>query len=176
MDMGMTAIASMAIGSATSAVGSIMSGREKSAAAQFESQQYQQQADAARTAAMQDETQRRRQLTSGLETIQALRAGRGVGATSPTAMAIYNTGVNQSEDDIQASRANYTQKADLASRAAYLSERRASSSLLAGYMGAASSIAGAGFKYGSLAGSLPNATVFDLMRTDMNNGPIRSPF
>lgn len=141
------AIGALVAGTATSAAGSIMAGNEKSAAAQFESQQYQQQAYAATTAGIQDETTRRRQLTSNIESVMAVRAGRGVGAGSPTAMSIYDTGIGQSEDDIQASKANATAKADLATRASYLSQRKASTSLLAGYLGAASSVANTAFKF-----------------------------
>jgi hypothetical protein len=133
-------------GTAASAGSQIMAGNEKSTAAQFEAQQYAQQAQAAKTASLQDETARRRDLTSNLETIQAIRAGRGVGSSSPTAMAIYNNTIDKSEEDIQASKANYAAKADLASRASILSERKASTSLLAGTLGAVSTIAGAGFR------------------------------
>lgn len=107
-------------------------------------------AEAAKTASMQEETARRRDLTSNLETIQAIRAGRGVGSGSPTAMAIYNTTIDKSEDDIATSKANYAAKADLAQRAAILSARKSSTSLLSGALGAASTIASGGYRYGSL--------------------------
>jgi hypothetical protein len=170
------AIGALVAGTATSAAGSIISGGEKSRAAQFESQQYAQQAQAAQTASIQDETQRRRQLLSSLETVMAMRTERGVGADSPTAMAIYDNGISMSEDDIQASKANYLAKADLAARASYLSQRKASTSLFAGYLGAASTIADAGFKGATLYTPRTNATLLDLLRTDTNHGPIRSPF
>lgn len=124
-----------------------MAAGERSAAAEFEQQQYAQQAQAMRTASMQDEAARRRELTSNLETIQAIRAGRGVGSGSPTAMAIYDNAINLSEDDIAASKANFSAKADLAQRASYLSGRKASTSLLAGALGAVSTVAGSAFNY-----------------------------
>jgi hypothetical protein len=136
-------------GTAASAGSQLVAGGEKAAAAEFESQQYKAQADAARTASLQDETARRRELTSNLETIQSIRAGRGVGSGSPTAMAIYESGISRSEDDIAASKANYAAKADLATRASYLSERKASSSLLAANLGAVSTVASSAFKYGT---------------------------
>lgn len=142
------AIAALVGSTAASAGSQLMAGGEKAAAATFESQQYQQQAEAARTAALQDETARRRDLTSNLETIQAIRAGRGVGSGSPTAMAIYDTNIGRSEDDIAASKANYAAKADLSSRASILSERKASTSLLAADLGAISTVGSAAFKYG----------------------------
>lgn len=138
-------------GTAASAGSQLVAGGEKAAAAEFEAQQYKQQAEAAKTAALQDETARRRDLTSNLETIQAIRSGRGVGSGSPTAMAIFDSTVSRSEDDIAASKANYAAKADLATRASYLSERKASSSLLAANLGAAGTVASAAFKYGTPA-------------------------
>lgn len=141
------ALPALIAGTAASAGGQLMAAGEKSAAADFESQQYAQAAQAQKTAAIQDETARRRDLTSNLESIQAIRAGRGVGSGSPTAMAIYDSGIGRSEDDIQAAKANYAAKADLSQRASILSERRASSSLLAGNLGALSTVGGAAFKY-----------------------------
>ena len=143
------ALPALIVGAGTSAFSSLMAGGEKAAAAEFESQQYAQQAEAQRTAALQDETARRRDLASNLESIAAIRAGRGVGAGSPTAMAIYNSGIANSEDDIQASKANYAAKADLAQRASFLSQRREFTSLLAGNLGAISSISSAAFRYGA---------------------------
>jgi hypothetical protein len=143
------ALPALIIGAGTSAFGQLSAGGERAAAAQFESQQYRQQAEAQKIASTQDETQRRRDLTSNLETIAAIRAGRGVGATSPTAMSIFDSGIANTEDEIQASKANYAAKADLASRASFLSERKASTSLLAGTLGAVSSVASGAFRYGT---------------------------
>jgi len=136
-------------GTAASAGGKLMAAGQQSASSEFESQQYAAQAQAAQTASIQEETQRRRDLTSSLETIQAIRAGRGVGSGSPTAMATFDNITNISEDNMQASKANYAAKADLASRASILSERKASTSMLAGYLGAASDVGSAAFKYGT---------------------------
>jgi hypothetical protein len=123
------------------------------AGAEFESQQYAQQAQAQQTAGIQEETARRRDLTSNLETIQAIRAGRGVGAGSPTAMSIYDSGISRSEDDIAAGKANAAAKADLANRAALLSERKSSTSLLAGDLGAFGDIASGAFRYRTIGPS-----------------------
>ncbi len=146
--MAALAIPALVVGTAASAAGSLASAGQKSAAAEFEQQQYAEQAQAAKTASLQDEAARRRDLSSNLETIQAIRAGRGVGSGSPTAMAIYDSTITRSEDDIAASKANFAAKADLASRASYLSGKKASSSLLAGNLGAISEVAGSMFKYG----------------------------
>lgn len=146
--MAALALPALIVGTAASTVGSLAAGGQKAAAAEFEQQQYAQQAQAAKTASLQDETARRRDLTSNLETIQALRAGRGVGSGSPTAMAIYDDMIGRSEDDIAASKANYAAKADLASRASVLSGKKASYSLLAGNLGAATDLSTGIFKYG----------------------------
>jgi hypothetical protein len=141
------ALPALIIGTGTSAFGSLAAGGEKAAAAEFESQQYAAQAQAAKTAAMQDETARRRDLESNLQTIQAIRAGRGLSAGSPTEMAIFSNVTSNAEDDIAASKANYAAKADLAQRASFLSARRSLTSLLAGTLGAVSTVASAGFRY-----------------------------
>ena len=146
--MAALAIPAMIIGTGAAAAGQLAAGGQKAAAAEFEQQQYAEQARAAKTASLQDEAARRRDLTSNLETIQAIRAGRGVGSGSPTAMAIYDSTITRSEDDIAASKANYAAKADLASRASILSGKKASSSLLAGNLGALETVGSSMFKYG----------------------------
>ena len=147
LGIGEIALPMLIAGTAASAGSQMMAAGEKSAAAEFESQQLANQAQAAKTASMQEETARRRDLTSNLETIQSIRAGRGVGSGSPTAMAIYDNIINKSEEDIATSKANYASKADLASRASILTARKSSTSLLAGALGAAGTIASAGFRY-----------------------------
>lgn len=133
-------------GTALSAGSKLMQAGQQSAAAEFESQQYAQQAQAQKTAGMQEEASRRRELDSNLQAIQAIRAGRGVGASSPTAMAIYDNGIGLAEDDILAARANSAVKADLAQRASSLSARKSQTSMLAGFLGAGSDIFSAGYK------------------------------
>lgn len=150
--MAALALPALIIGTTASAVGSLAAGGQKAAAAEFEQQQYAQQAQAAKTAALQDEAARRRDLDSNLESIQAIRAGRGVGSGSPTAMAIYDSTIQRSEEDIFASKANYAAKADLAKRASILSGKKASYSLLSGNLGAVTDIASGAFKYGKATG------------------------
>ena len=151
---GMEVAMAMAVGgSALSARGSIMQGREASMAAQFEQQQLQTQARMLRTAADQSEARRREETTSAIETIAALRAGRGVGASSPTATAIYDKVIEDSQRDIATERANYMTKADLSSRAALMAERKARYSLLAGNLQAGATLLGTGARLGTtLAG------------------------
>lgn len=119
------------------AQGAKMAGEETARAAEFERQQLEIQAQTERTAADQAEAQRRRDLTSNLETIQALRAGRGVGASSPTGTAILTNEIAEQERNINIERANARSRADLSRRASLLAGRKARTSLLAGQLGQA---------------------------------------
>lgn len=134
------AIGMSVAGAGLSAYGQMQQGRYASQAAMFEQQQLQTQARMYRTAADQAEARRREELTSNIETIGALRAGRGVGATSPTAMAIFNKTISDAEEDIATERVNYLTRADLSERAGIMAERKARTSMLAGQIGAASTI------------------------------------
>jgi uncharacterized protein HemX len=69
--MAALALPALIIGTGTSAFGQLSAAGQQSAAAEFESQQYAQQAQAQQTAGIQEETARRRDLTSNLETIQS---------------------------------------------------------------------------------------------------------
>lgn len=139
-----------AAGGATSAFGSIMAGREQSRAADFERQQLEIQAQTSLTAADQMEARRREELTSNLETIQAIRAGRGVGSNSPTGEAILTSAITDEESDIATERFNLRQKSDLSRRAAIMAGRKSRTSLLAGDLSAASSIFSAATRAGSI--------------------------
>lgn len=133
-------------GSGLSAAGSIMQGRESSRAAAFEQQQLETQARMLRTAADQSEARRREETTSAIETIAALRAGRGVGSGSPTAMAIYDKVIEDSGRDIAIERVNYATRADLSDRAALMAQRKARYSLLAGDLQAGATLLNTGAK------------------------------
>lgn len=134
------AAGSTVAGGATAAYGAHMSGVETARAAEFQKQQLDIQAQTAHTDADQAEAKRRNELTSQLETAQAIRAGRGVGSNSPTADAIFTSAIDTAEGDISTSRFNYMQSADLSRRASLMAERKARTSLLAGDLTAASDI------------------------------------
>jgi hypothetical protein len=137
-------------GGAISAGGSIMAGREASRAANFEAAQLKgqeaeldRQSQEYQIAGAQTEARRREELTSSLETIMAIRAGRGVGEVSPTAAAIYDSTLSDERRDVRTERYNYLSKAEqarLSARNANLSaglaRKKAKTSLLAGYVGA----------------------------------------
>lgn len=134
-------VAGTVAGSAASAYGSLRSGQEKYLDAQFEKEQLKIAEEQNKTAAMQAETARREELTSSLETIQALRAGRNTGTYSPTGRAMLGNTVDDAEGDIITERVNYMQRADQNRRAAFLSERKGKASLLAGQIGAFEAVA-----------------------------------
>ncbi len=142
-------IAAMVGGTAMEAGGKIMAGREGARAAAYEQQQLRAQEQSYRTAAAQDETRRRDELTASLETIEVLRGGRGVGAGSPTGMAILDAATEDVRGDIITSRANYLTKADQSRTGAEMAGKKAKTSLLAGFMGAGASVMDAGWKLGT---------------------------
>jgi hypothetical protein len=137
-------------GTGLTAASQIMQAREQSKAAAFESEQLKIQSDQYKTAAAQDEANRRRELESNLETIQAIRAGRGVGLSSPGGRATMEAVTEAEERDIGIAKSNYLTRADLSRRASELSAEKAKTSLLAGYLGAAGTAASGVFKYGTM--------------------------
>ena len=139
----------LAASTALSAGSQIMMGREQSKAAAFEAEQLRTQEQNYRTAAAQDEAARRTELTNNLETIEAIRAGRGVGSASPTGQVIEQNVTAAEERDIGIAKLNYLQRADLARRAAILSEGRAKTSLLASYLGAGATVGEGVYRYGN---------------------------
>lgn len=133
-----------AVGTATQAVGGVMAARERSAAAGFEQQQYKIQEQQYLTAAARDEATRRANLNSSIDTIMAIRSGRGVGESSPTANAILQDITQRSESDIAAQKTNLLTKADEARMAGDFAERRKRMALLQGDIGAVGTLANAG--------------------------------
>lgn len=144
-------IAASAGGAALQATGSIMAGREQSQAAAYEQQQLNDQAENTRIAAAQDETRRREKLASSLETIQVMRGGRGVGADSPTGMAILDDATLHAERDINTGRLSSLEKESQDATGATMAGNRASTSLLAGYLGAGEAVASGIYRTASLS-------------------------
>jgi hypothetical protein len=129
-------------------------GEAEAAAARFQQDQLQIQADLTKTAAMQDEARRRTELTSALEHIAVMRAGRGLSVDSPTGRAITESTVERAEGDVATARLGYMTRADAERRAAIMEGQKAETSLLAGEMGASATIAGAEAQLFKTAGSL----------------------
>lgn len=146
----MAQMALLAAGTAASVAGSMMAGREQSRAAAFEEQQYKAQAQQYRTAAAQDEAKRRTELAASLDTIMALRAGRGVGQASPTGTTILEDITAGAESDIQTSKANLLGKADQARIAGDMSAHKRRMALIAGDLGAIEKLATSGLKLKNL--------------------------
>jgi hypothetical protein len=155
MDPVTLAIGSAVIGGATSAVGSVMGGRERARAQAFESEEARRRSDEFRIAGAQAETRRREQLTSSLETIMAIRAGRGVGEGSPTALASTGGIVEDESRDVRTERLNYLTRSEQQRLASDMLRRQSRMSLLSGYFSALGDIAGTGFRIGTAR--LPNA-------------------
>lgn len=140
-------LASMVVGTATQAAGSIMAGKEKADAAAFESQQYAIQRQQYETAAARDEAKRREELRSSIDTIMAIQAGRGVGGGSPTTNAILSDITESARSDILTSKTNLLTKADQSRMASDMAARRGRMALIAGDLGAVSAISSGVFKY-----------------------------
>ena len=123
-------------GSKQQAYASRMAGEERAMAAQYEGEQLQRQGEMFKTAASQDETSRRKELTGAIGTIMAIQAGRGVGLGSPTSTAITADMIGDAESDIATSKLNILSRADQSRTGGELAVRRARYSLLAGELGA----------------------------------------
>lgn len=146
------------VGGGLNAAGTFLSAREQSRASAFEASQLDSQAaeldrqsQEYRIAGDQAEAKRRNELTSSLETIMAIRAGRGVGEASPTAMAIYDSTISDANSAVQTERYNYLSKAETARISANnarlsagLARKRAKTSMLAGIIGAGADLATTG--------------------------------
>lgn len=146
----MDPVTAIVIGTAASAAGSIMTGREQAKAALFEQQQYNAQAQNERTAAAQEEARRREELVSAIGTIQTVRAGRNVGMSSPTAAGILNSTFSEQTRDAVQARLNHLQRADQSRMAASMSGSKARYSLLSGYVNAGTALAGGAYSYSQL--------------------------
>ena len=144
------AIASAIIGGGSAALGQVMQGRERSMAQRFDSEQKQREAEMYRLSGAQAETKRREHLTSSIETIMAIRSGRGVGEASPTGMGSINEIIEDESRDMRTERINYLTREEQANLASRMAMRQARGSLLAGYLGGVSEVASTGFRIGSL--------------------------
>lgn len=115
----------------------LMAASEQSKAYEFEQSGYQRQATQIKSAAAADEAKRRDDLVSSLDTIQVMRAGRGLDLDSPTGRAISAGVTDTAERNIATSKSNYAQQAANSELAAALAGRKARYALIAGQYGAA---------------------------------------
>lgn len=130
------------VASAASSHAQLMAAQEQAAAFEFEGRQYDRQGKQIRAAASSDEASRRDSLASSLETIDVLRAGRGLDPDSPTGRAIMSGITSTAEKNIETSKSNFALQSVNAELAGELSRRKARYSLLAGEAGAAAGAAG----------------------------------
>ncbi|MCG5241399.1 hypothetical protein ACIU1J_27670 [Azospirillum doebereinerae] len=135
--MGFSAAATVAaavISAATTTYSSIKQGEAQSAAYKAQQQQQQQRQQQLETRALQDEAARREELTSNLSTIEAIRAGRGLSQTSPTALVIRDDVTDDAMDAMSTSRLNILNAAESERQGAITSGRAASNALTTGYV------------------------------------------
>jgi hypothetical protein len=110
----------------------LLAASEQSKAFEFEGAQGDLQSQRYRSAAAVDEAQRRTDLQSSLETIQTIRAGRGLDLDSPTGRAIAKGVTTTAESNILTSKNNYLLNSAQSELGAELSRRKARFALLAG--------------------------------------------
>lgn len=140
MGFSAAAAAAMAVSAAVSAYSSVKQGQAQSTALKFQQQQQEQREQQLRTRAMQDEAARREELASNLSTIEAIRAGRGLSQTSPTALVIRDDVTDSAIDAMRVSRLNILNGADSARQSAEQDGNAASNALTTGYLGAGKSL------------------------------------
>lgn len=140
-------IESIGIGTILSVVGTVVSIASKIAgaaqqadAAAAERAQFEAQQKQAEIAALQDEAQRRQELTRVLASQDAIRAGRGLDLYSPTGLAIRTDTINQAETDIATSRLNYLTKARYYGLGAEAASTREDNALIGGFSSAAGGV------------------------------------
>lgn len=155
MDPVSIAIGAAVVGGTTKAFGSVMAGQERAAAQKFEAQQAERESEIHRIAGAQAETRRREHLTSSLETIMAIRAGRGVGEASPTALAAGGEIISDESRDIRGERLTHLSRADQERMKAQMLRRQSKMSLLSGYIGAVGDVASSAFSIGSVGTPRP---------------------
>lgn len=128
----------------------VRQGQAQKAALQYQAQQQRAQAQYTGIQELQDESGRRNALTTSLESIQALMAGRGVGLASPTNVAI-NTGiVDRGERDISSAKLGYEAKKSQLTTGAQLAEQQGAFAEEAGKTSAVGSLIGAGSQIANL--------------------------
>lgn len=143
-----------AVSTAVSVYSSVKQGQAQSAAMKAQQQQQQQREEQLRTRAMQDEAARREELTANLSTIDAIRAGRGLSQTSPTALVLRDDVTGDAMDSMRVSRLNILNGAESERQGAIISGQGASNALTTGYLRAGSSLLDFGAKaFGGMGGT-----------------------
>ena len=157
--MGYVAAAATLLSAAVSTYSAVQQGEAQAEAAKAAQKQHQMREEAQRTAALQDEAARREELMSRLSTIDAIRAGRGLSGTSPTALVIRDDVTDDAMRDMGISRLNTLNGAESSRQAGIQEGRNARAALNIGYTRAAGSLLdfGAGAIGMAGGGSLANS-------------------
>ncbi len=130
----------MALGSAMSAMSAISQGNAQKAAASAQAAEMERQREVEKTRALQEEAARREELNAQLSTIEAIRAGRGLSQTSPTALVIDEAVTDNSMDDLLAGRTNSMMRQDSLRMSAQSTRDQGAMAQTAGYLKGASSL------------------------------------
>jgi hypothetical protein len=134
MGLQAVAVAASALSTAVGVYGSVQQGQAQAEQARYQQRQQQLREEQLRTQAMQDETARREALTANLNTIAAVRAGRGLSQTSPTALVIRDDVTNDAMDAMHTSRLNILNGAESARQAGIQAGNTADSAASSGWI------------------------------------------
>lgn len=133
-------------GAAISAVGAISQGNAQKAAMNAQAAEMERQREAEKTRALQEEAARREDLASQLSTISAVRAGRGLSQTSPTALVIDEAVTENSMNDMLTGRTSSVLRQDSLRMSAESSRQQGSMAQTAGYIKAGTSLLDFGYQ------------------------------
>lgn len=140
MGLEAAAIAAAVASTAVGVYSSVKQGEAQSAAFKAQQEQQRQRSEQLQTKAMQDEAARREELVSSLNTAAAIRAGRGLSQSSPTALVIRDDITDSAMDDMRINRLNILNGADSARQQAEQFGSAASTALTTGYLSAGKSL------------------------------------
>ena len=141
----------------TMAAMSVAQGIQANKAYQAEAAQYEEQAETARVAAIQDEAARRRELAKILATQQAVRAGSGQDVFSGTGAALRKSTIDAAERDILTAQVNYLSRQRSFGLGADQARASGTGALIGGFAGAVK--AGSGISFGGGGGGSPYDSV-----------------
>jgi hypothetical protein len=133
---------------AVSAVASMQQADAQQEAADLEKQQYEDEKENARVAALQEEAERRKDLADVLSTQDAIRAGRGTELYSPTSMNLRSEAKLEAERDVDMIKLNSLNRQRRFGLGASIASSRGDAAQAAGIANAAGSIGSAAGKMG----------------------------
>jgi hypothetical protein len=145
-------VAALAGTAAISAGGQLMAGSAQARAQRSQAAQYEQMAQESKVQTLQEEVARRRKLIDMTGSNQLDVAARGVTSDSGSYEAIAAENQRQAELDISNQRFVGDARTRRYGLASHMANQAAQQARMQSYFGAASSIAGAAFRYGMGAG------------------------